>query len=444
MTGYNIYGWTGQKLIYLPPAPVSWLASFRNTQSFSSKVSGTFTGAPVDIQLLPDVPHKFFKARSVPFVLKDQIEMELDRLMSERVITHIKSSSWAAPIVPVMKRDGKIMICGDYKLTANIASKLDVYPLPKIEELFHALAGGKMFTKLDLSHAYLQLPIAGPSKPLTTINTKGLFQYNRLPFGIASAPAVFQRTMDTLLKGLKHVVAYIDDIVVTGATAEEHLQNLTAVLSRLESAGLRLKRDKCQFWMAQVEYYGHLIDKDGLRPTASKIKAILDAPSPSNVSKLKSFLGLLNYYSQFIHNLSNELSPLYALLQNDRKWSWGDQEEACFTKAKKLLTSPRLLVHYDPARKLVLSCDASQYGIGAVLSHRADDRTEKPICFVSRTLSTVEKKYSQLDKEVLRIIFGVTKFHKYLYGRNCIIVTDHKPLTHIFNPCRSVPQMASA
>ena len=154
---------------------------------------GTFTGAPVDIQLLPDVPHNFFKARSVPFVLKDQIEMELDRLMSEGVITHIKSSSWAAPIVPVMKRDGKIRICGDYKLTANIASKLDVYPLPKIEELFHALAGGKMFTKLDLSHAYLQLPIAGPSKPLTTINThKGLFQYNRLPFGIASAPVVFQ------------------------------------------------------------------------------------------------------------------------------------------------------------------------------------------------------------------------------------------------------------
>ncbi len=193
----------------------------------------------------------------------------------------------------------------------------------------------------------------------------------------------------------------------------------------------------------QVEYLGHLISKEGLRPTQSKVKAILDAPSPSNISQLRSFLGLLNYYSKFIPNLSSELSPLYSLLQKSTKWSWSDGEEECFQKAKKLLASPRLLVHFDPSKEIVLACDASEYGMGAVLSQRTDG-VEQPICFTSRTLSVTEKKYSQLDKEALAIIFGLSKFHQYLYGRVFIILTDHKPLTNLFNPRRSVPQMASA
>ena len=406
---------------------------------------GTFSGPPVDIQIASDAKPKFYKARSVPFMLKEKIEEELDRLVSEKVIEPVKSSKWAAPIVPVVKQDGKIRICGDYKLTANPVSELNAYPLPKIEELFTALAGGKMFSKLDLSHAYLQLPLEEASKPLTTINThKGLFQYNRMPFGISSAPAVFQKTMDTLLKGMKHVTAYIDDIVVTGATEEEHTANLNEVLSRLEAAGLRLKREKCRFLMPQVEYLGHLIGKEGLRPNPSKVKAILDAPIPSNVSELRSFLGLVNYYAKFIPNLSSTLSPLYSLLQDSQQWTWGDLEQEHFLKAKQLLTSPRLLVHFDPTKDLVLSCDASQYGIGAVLAHRSEKGTEQPISYASRTLSPAEKKYSQIDKEALAIIFGVTKFHQYLFGREFTIITDHKPLTHLFHPKKSVPQMASA
>ena len=160
-------------------------------------------------------------------------------------------------------------------------------PLPRVEDLFTALSGGKRFTKLDLSHAYLQLQLGEETKSLTTMNThRGLFQYNRLPFGLSSAPAVFQRTMDNLLKDLKHVTAYIDDILVTGPSEEEHLKNLEKVLFRLNKAGVRLKKEKCKFLCPQVEYLGHLIDEFGLHPTASKVQAILDAPTPKDVSEL--------------------------------------------------------------------------------------------------------------------------------------------------------------
>ena len=399
----------------------------------------------MDIDVVPGIMPKFYKARSVPFVLKDKIENELDRLLQQGVISPVKTSEWATPIVPVVKKCGSIRICGDYKLTANIASTTDVYPLPKIEELFTDLAGGKTFTKLDLSHAYLQLPLGDVTRPLTTINThKGLFQYTRMPFGISSAPAVFQRTMDNLFKGLPHVTTYIDDIVVTGATDEEHLRNLDNVLDRLREAGVRLKKEKCIFQANQVEYLGHLINAEGLHPSPSKVKAVIDAPTPTNLTELRSFIGLVNYYRKFIPNLSTELSALYLLLQKDKAWSWGVKEDLCFNKAKTILTSPTLLVHFNPEKQLVLSCDASPYGIGAVLAHQLDADSQKPICYASRTLSPAEKKYSQLDKEALAIVFGVTKFHQYLYGRCFTLLTDHKPLTSLFNPSRSVPQMASA
>ena len=256
----------------------------------------------------------------------------------------MKFAKWAASIVPVVKRDGTVRICGDYKLTINQVSSADPYPLPRIEDLFASLSGGKQFSKLDLSHAYQQLVLSEQSKQFATINKhRGIYQYTRLPFGISCAPAVFQRTMDNLLKGIKHVSVYIDDIVVTGVTEEEHIKNLDEVLSRLDGVGARLRKEKYEFFSSQVEYLGHLIDEKGLHPTQSKIKAIIDAPAPSTVTELKSFLGLLNYYCKFLPNLSSTLHPLYSLLQKSTKWTWGSEEKETFEKAKALLSSPRLL-----------------------------------------------------------------------------------------------------
>ena len=203
--------------------------------------------------------------------------------------------------MPVLKEDGSVRVCGDYKVTANRAAKVDAHPIPRVDDLFTAMAGGVSFTKLDLSHAYLQLVIDEDSRKYLTVNThKGLFEYTRLPFGVSSAPSIFQRTMDNLLQRLDHIVIYIDDILITGRTEAEHLQTLDEVLRRLEEAGMRLKRTKCVFMAHSVEYLGHRISKEGITPTEDKVRAITEAPEPSNVSELRAFLGLINYYSKFL------------------------------------------------------------------------------------------------------------------------------------------------
>ena len=395
----------------------------------------------VDAQAKP----RFCKARTVPYALRDKVNTELDRLSHAGIIQPVEFAEWAAPIVPVVKTDGSIRICGDYKVTANQAAKLDKYPLPRIDDLFSSLEGGKTFSKLDLAHAYQQVPLDDESKKFTTINTtKGLYQYNRLPFGIASAPSIFQRVMEGILNGIPGVSVYIDDILVTGKTNTEHLKNLEEVLSRLERAGLRLKRSKCAFMLPSIEYLGHRISAEGLQPTQEKVRAILEAPAPTSVPQLRSFLGVLNYYAKFLPNLSSMLAPLYRLLQKKATWTWGPEQKKAFQEAKTRLTSSCVLTHYDPQKQLVLSCDASPYGLGAVLSHRLDDGTEKPVAFASRSLAPAEKRYAQLDKEALSIIFGVKKFHQFLLGRHFTILSDHKPLQHLFSEDKPIPVLASA
>ena len=217
---------------------------------------------------------------------------------------------------------------------------MDQYPIPKIEDLFASLSGGKKFTKLDLSHAYQQVPLDEASQPMVTINThKGLFKYNRLPFGVSSAPSIFQRIMETLLQGIPGVCVYIDDILVTGRSEEAHLEHLAEVLKRLESAGMKLKREKCAYLLPSVEYLGHTISEEGLRTAESKVDAIVRAPAPRNVTKLRSFLGLVNYYGKFLPNLATILSPLYALLQKNQKWDWGSGQAKAFQEVKTLLQS---------------------------------------------------------------------------------------------------------
>ena len=214
-------------------------------------------------------------------------------------------------------------------------------------------------------------------------------------------------------------------------------------LQRLKEAGLRLKKEKCVFLAPSVEYLGHRIDAQGLHPTLEKVRAVQEAPQPMNVSELKSYLGLLSYYSKFLPNLSTILAPLYKLLKHREPWHWTNKQKQAFENSKKLLLSSQVLVHFDPSLEIHLACDASAYGIGAVLSHQMPDGTEKPIGFVSRTLSETEKKYSQLEKEALSCVVGVTRFRSYLWGRHFTLLTDHKPLMTLFNESKAIPQQAA-
>ena len=330
-------------------------------------------------------------------------------------------------------------------MTINQALTVDQYPLPKPEYLIASLANDTAFSKLDLSQAYLQLQLDESSIPYVTVNThQGLYQYTRLPFGVASAPAIFQRLMDTMLQGVPGVICYIDDILVTGTTSEEHLCNLGEVLKRLEDHGFRLKNSKCTFMAESVEYMGHQINQHGISALPGKVEAITNAPKPTNVKELRSFLGLLNYYGKFIRNLSSILHPLNQLLKDNQRWEWTKECSQAFKQAKDQLTSADVLTHYNPNLPITLAADASAYGIGAVISHVLPDGSEKPISFASRTLASSEKNYAQLEKEALSLVYGVKRFHQYLYGRRFTLLTDHKPLTAILGSKKRIPSLAAA
>ncbi|KAL5477033.1 hypothetical protein EMCRGX_G023772 [Ephydatia muelleri] len=365
---------------------------------------GRVKGVEVKIHVDESARPRFFRPRPVPFALKGRIEEELERLQRDGIIEPVKFSEWAAPVVPVLKSDGSLRLCGDYKVTVNSVANVESYPLPRINDLLASLTGGKVFSKLDLSHAYLQLPLDEKSKEYVTITT--------------------------------HKVA--------DSTEKEHLVTLEKVMSRLGECGIKLKRTKCKFMLPSVEYLGYHISGEGISPTKEKRRAIVDAPVPKDISQLKSFLGLVNYYAKFLPCLADTLAPLYKLLTKHQPWSWGADQAAAFQKAKFQLTSDVLLVHFDPSKKIALSCDASPYGIGVVLSHLQEDGSDRPIAYASRSLAPAEKNYSQIEKEGLAVVWGVKKFHQFLFGRQFVVYSDHKPLQFLFSETKPVPTMASS
>ena len=319
------------------------------------------------------------------------------------------------------------------------------YPIPRIEDLLAKLAGGKQFSKLDMSQAYQQLLLDESSRQYVVINThKGLFCYSRLPFGVSSAPGIFQRVMENLLQDIPGVVVYIDDVLITGPDESGHMVALEEMLRTMEQAGLRLSKGKCLFMAPSVEYLGYKIDADGLHPLPEKVRAIEMAPKPRNTTELKAYLGLLMYYGRFLPNLSTVLSPLYRLLRQDVCWHWTSKQQRAFTRSKQLLTSAKVQVHYDPRLDLVVASDASAYGIGAVLSHKMPNGEERPVAFASRTLSSAERNYAQVEKEALVCVFAVKKFHSYIFGQSFTLVTNHKPLLTLFGENKPISPQVSA
>ncbi|XP_033126304.1 uncharacterized protein K02A2.6-like [Anneissia japonica] len=250
--------------------------------------------------------------------------------------------------------------------------------------------------------------------------------------------------MDQILQGIPGVECYLDDILISAPSESEHWVRLNQVFQRLEKYGVRVKKQKCEIGKPSVVYLGHKIDGNGIHPTSDKVEAIAQASSPTNITELRSYLGLLNYYGKFFPNVSTVINPLNALLRKQTPWCWDKGCEVAFQNSKKLILDNSLLVHYDVNRELRLACDASPYGVGAVISHIMPNGKERPIAFASRTLSNSEQNYAQIEREALSIVYGVRKFHKYLYGRRFVLITDHKPLTAILNPESPVPTLAAA
>ena len=317
-------------------------------QSVFKDELGTIQGVKAKLYVKPDSTPKFFKPRPVPHAVKGAIEQELDRLESIGVIEKVRYSEWAAPIVPVVKPDNSIRVCGDYKVTVNSVLEVDQHPLPNPEELFVTLSGGEKYTKLDLSRAYQQILLDEDSREFVTINThKGLYRPTRLPFGVSSASAIFQSKIEQVLQGIPMVVCRVDDILVSGKNDQEHLDHLNEVLTRLESAGLRLKLSKCKFMQPTVEYLGYRIDAQGLHAIEKKVEAIRNAPAPENQHQLRSFLGMINYYAKFISNYSIITHPLNELLKDGVEWKWSEDQERAFKQLKDKLSSAPVLMHFS-------------------------------------------------------------------------------------------------
>lgn len=397
------------------------------------------------LHLKPDVEPVFCRARPVPVGAQAAIDAELDRLQSMQVIKPIDYCRWAAPILAVKKKNGDIRVCIDFSTGLNDALELNRHPLPLTADIFNKLNGAKYFSQIDLKDAYLQIELDDESKHLVAINThRGLFQFQRLPFGVKSAPAIFQKLMDQLTAGLERVFCYLDDLIIASSSLQEHFQQLFQLFSRLNNYGLHIKPEKCHFLQHEIQFLGHIVNADGIKPDPQRSAALRNMPAPTNIQELRSFLGAINYYAKFINKMRAIRSPLDELLKKDTPFHWGPEQQQAFDHAKAILQSDMLLTHYDPSKPIIVSADASNNGIGATISHRFPDGSEKVIEHAARTLTTAERQYSQIEKEALSLIFAVQKFHRMLYGRQFILQTDHKPLISIFGSKKGIPIYTAA
>ena len=293
------------------------------------------------------------------------------------------------------------------------------HPLPTVELITSNLSGNTVFSKIDLKTAFQQLELDVASKELCTVNTnKGLFKVNRLPFGVASSPALWQRTIDSTLTNFPGVCCFVDDILVAAKTESEHLNRLRAVFKRLHENDVRIKPEKCVFITKEISYLGFKITDKGLFKTDEKIRAIKESPAPTNVSEVRSFLGLVTFYSKFVPNLATMAAPIYQLTRKNVPFDWNEECQKALQSLKQELISNRFLTYFNPKLPLVVACDASPVGQGAVLAHKMPSGEEKPIAYASRTLSNSKRNYSQIDKESLAIIYAVKHFHFFLYGKD--------------------------
>ncbi|GJW87561.1 putative nucleotidyltransferase, ribonuclease H [Tanacetum coccineum] len=339
-------------------------------------------------------------------------------------------SPWGAPMLFVKKKDGSFCMCIDYRELNKITIK-NRYPLPKIYDLFDQLQGACYFSKIDLRSGYHQLCVHEDDIPKTAFRTRyGHFKFMVMPFGLTNAPAVFMDLMNRVCKPYldKFVIVFIDDILIYSKTKEEHEVHLKLVLKLLRKEKLYAEFSKCEFWLQEVHFLGHVVNQSGIHVDPSKIVAVKNWKAPTTPSEVRSFLGLAGYYRRFITNFSKIAKPLTSLTQKNQKYEWGEKEEEGFQTLKNNLCDAPILSLPDGIEDFVVYCDASNQGLGCVLMQRG-----KVIAYAPRQLKIHEKDYTTHDLELGVVVFAFKTWRHYLYGTKSVIYTDHKSLQHIFD-----------
>eukprot|EP00731_Ephydatia_muelleri_P019301 Em0012g126a len=372
--------------------------------------------------------------RRIPHARREEVRKLLQDMLAKGAIQP-SDSPWSSPIVLVTKKDGSTRFCVDYR-KVNAVTRKDAYPLPRVDDTLDTLAGSKLFSTLDLATGYWQVEVADEDKEKTAFSTpEGLYQFEVMPFGLCNAPATFQRLMDKVLSGLKwySCLVYIDDIVVVGDSFENHLYNLVGVLKRLREAGLKVKPSKCSLCQREVQYLGHVVSTEGISTDPTKVEAICNWPTPTCKQEIQRFLGLANYHWRFIKNFSSIAKPLQHLTEKNNMFHWNELCQSAFDELRRCLVSSPVLAYPDYSKCFVLDTDASDVGIGAVLSQPSEDGSERVIAYASRSLSRQEQRYCVTRRELLAVVEFTHHFRPYLLGRQFTLRTDHGSLVWLQN-----------
>ncbi|KAL0378531.1 UNVERIFIED_CONTAM: Retrovirus-related Pol polyprotein from transposon.6 [Sesamum radiatum] len=379
------------------------------------------------IETFPGVaPISIAPYRMAPVELQE-LKKQIEELL-EKGFIRPSTSPWGAPVLFVKKKDGSMRLCIDYRQLNRVTVK-NKYPLPRIDDLLDQLKGATTFSKIDLRSGYWQLRIAEKDIPKTAFRTRyGHYEFLVMPFGLTNAPAAFMALMNrTFHKYLdQFVIVFIDDILVYSRSMEEHEQHLRIVLQILKEKELYAKLSKCEFWINQVVFLGHVISGDGVMPDPAKVKAIMEWRVPKNATEVRSFLGLAGYYRRFVEGFSIIAGPLTKLLRKGVVFQWTEQCQRSFDELKKRLTSTPILVLPSGSGGYVVYTDASKQGLGCVLMQNG-----KVIAYASRQLRPHELNYPTHDLELAAIVHALKIWRHYLYGEKFQIFTDHKSLKYI-------------
>lgn len=409
------------------------LCSEKQKDKFTDYYKKAFTGLgkfekPLKLKLKENAIPVANQNRRIPFKLKNKLRNKLNEMEALGIISRVhEQREWINSIVVVEKGD-KIRICIDPKHLNQSLNKFH-FPIPSLEELKQDLKDSKYFSVLDLKDGFWHIELDEESKKLCTFSSPfGLWQFNRLPFGINIASEIFQKYMTDNFGDLPGVKFYIDDIIVTGKTLKEHDENLGKLMVRALAKGVKFNEKKLQFTQSSVKFFGHIFSMNSVQVDPERISAIDKIPNPKNIEDVQKFLGVVNYIRDFIPNLPSLTVNIRNLLKKDSEFLWLENHQAEFDNIKDVIKNVTACTTFDENMPIILETDASSYGLGACLK-----QGDKIISFASRCLSDTEKDYGQIEKEFLAVFFACKKFHNYIYGRKVTVISDHRPLESIIN-----------